>query len=204
VRLIVNALPGLKKPFLPFLVPREAIILLDKDGAFRTFQQEARAFRWEPLQQEANIYAGQIMMAQTEIILKLLRAFRLHDRLLLADVLTLNLLPAVTEAFAVQRGVLIRSGNTYFSQVQEIAGQQSTWTRYHRSAVGVDDEPAPSLEQRGIAALLLFQETARLLYSHLLPEHWAAIGPLQSIIERELTKERTSISAGAGVGLDTS
>ena len=167
---------------------QEAIVLLDKDGEFRSFQQEAKAFRWEPLQREANRYAGHMMMDQTEIILKLLRALRLHDMVLLSDVLT-DLIPAMTEAFAVQRGILIYSGNTYFQQVQEIAGQQSAWTRYHRLAVGIDDDPTPSLEQRGIAALRLFQEAARLLQPFLIAQHWDAIEPLQSIIDRELAME---------------
>lgn len=175
-----------------FAVPgvQEAIVLRDKDGAFHLFQQEARAFRWEPLQQEANIYTGQVMMAQTEIVLKLLRALRRHDMVLLADILTLDLIPAVTEAFAVQRGILIHSGNTYFHQVQEVAGQQSAWTRYHRHAVGIDDDAAPSLEQRGIAALHLFQETARLLQPFLTAQHWDAVEPLIGMIDQELSLEK--------------
>lgn len=170
---------------------QEAIALLDKDGAFQTFQQEARTFRWEPLQREANIYAGQVMMAQTEIVLKLLRALHLHDMVLLADILTLDLIPAVTEAFAVQHGILIHSGNTYFHQVQQIAGEQSAWTRYHRHAIGIDNDPTPSLEQRGIAALRLFQETARLLRPFLIALHWDAIEPLISMIEQKLSPEKT-------------
>lgn len=170
---------------------QEAIVLLDKDGTFQTFQQEARAFQWEPLQRKANVYAGQVMMAQTEIILKLLKALRFHDKLLLADILILDLIPAMTEAFAVQRGILIHSGNTYFHQVQEIAGQQSAWTQYHRHAVGIDDESASSLEQRGIAALHLFQETARLVQPFLIAQHWDAIEPLIGMIEQELSPEKT-------------
>lgn len=177
-----------------FVVPgiQEARILLEKDSAFRSFQQEVLRFRWEPLQTAANIHAGQAMMDQTEIILKMLRALHSHDMILLADVLTLDLIPAVTEAFAVQRGILVHTGNTYFHQIQEAAGQQSAWTRYLRCAVGVDCDPVPSLEQRGIAALRLFQETARLLQPSLHPEHWDAMEPLIGMIDRELSHEKIS------------
>src|SRR5579883_1667055 len=121
-----------------FVVPgiREARILLEKDDAFRSFQREVLAFQWEPLQAATNRYAGQLLMDQTEIVLKLLRALRFHEQTLLAEVLMVDLVPAVTEAFVVQRGILIHNGNTYFQQAQEVAGWQSTWTHAHRQAIG--------------------------------------------------------------------
>jgi hypothetical protein len=176
-----------------FVVPgiQEARLLLEKDGAFRSFQHEVLTFQWESLQTAANAHAGQVMMNQTEIILKMLRALRLHDMSLLAEMLTLDLLPAMTEAFAVQQGIRVRTGNTYFHQIQEAAGLQSAWTRYFRCAVGIDGEPVPSLRQRGIAALRLFQETTRRLQPSLHPEHWEAIEPLIRMIDRELSLETT-------------
>ncbi len=61
-----------------FVVPstREARILLDKEGLFRQLQQEARDWTWEPLQEAANRYACETMLEQTEIALKVLRAWR--------------------------------------------------------------------------------------------------------------------------------
>ncbi len=175
-----------------FAVPgiQEARILLEKDGAFRAFQQEVLAFRWEPLQFSANAYAGQTLMDQTEIILKMFRALQFHNMTLLAEVILLDLVPTITEAFVVQRGILIRSGNTYFQQAQEAAGQQSAWTHFHRQAVGVEHDPLLSLEQRGIATLRLFQETARLLQPFLHTEHQDAITPLIGMIDRELSSEK--------------
>lgn len=171
---------------------QEARILLEKDSAFRSFQQEALTFRWEPLQAAANVHAGQVMMDQTEIILKMLRSLSLHDMVLLADVLTLDLIPAVTEAFAVQRGILVRNGNSYFHQLQESAGLQSAWTRSFRCAIGIDCDPVTSLEQRGITALRLFQETSQLLRPFLDSEHWDAIEPLIGMIDRELSREKSN------------
>ncbi len=159
-----------------FAIPgvREARILLDKDGGFRELQQEATAWVWEPLQTAADGYASQLMVEQTEIVLKTLRALILHDAIALSDML-LDLFSAVTEAVAVQHGVLVRSGNTYFHQVQEAAGQQSTWTNHHLRAAGIIPQAALSIEDRGKEALYLYRETAHMLRSSLSFEHWETI-----------------------------
>jgi predicted nucleotidyltransferase len=164
---------------------REARILLDKEGAFRKLQQEALAFRWEPLQAAADTYASQMLMEETEIVHKTLRALLLHDAIALADMLQ-DLFTAATEAVAVQRGVLISSGNTYFHEVQQAVGQDSLWTRYHLRAAGIASNPPPSIENRSIAAPRLYQETIRLLQPYLHPEHKEVIEPLMDIIEQTL------------------
>ncbi len=176
-----------------FVVPgvREARILLDKDGVFSTFQQEAEAFRWEPLQIAANAYARQLLMEQTEIVLKILRALILHDLVALSDMM-LDLFSAVTEAIAVQRGILVLSGNTYFHQVQKAVGRDSMWTHYHLHAAGIatNTEPVPSITTRGIATLRLYQETARLLRPYVHPEHWEVIDESIRVIEHALSNEK--------------
>src|SRR5579884_362525 len=129
---------------------RDAHILLDKEGAFRTFQQEVlNTWKWEPLQAAANAHAGQLLMEQTEIVLKILRALKIHDSVALSDML-LDLFATVTEAIAVQHGVLVSSGNTYFHQVQEAVGRDSTWTSYHLRTAGIvpQNSSVPSIEER--------------------------------------------------------
>lgn len=157
-----------------FAVPgvREARILLDKEGAFQTFQQEARAFRWEPLQAAANDYASHRLMMHTEYVFKLLRALYLRDSIPLLEMI-LDLLYAVTDMVAVQRGILVTSGNTYLQQIIESIGRGSPWTHYYLLAAGVDSNDAPniSLEQRGMAALRLYRETAHILQPSLNAAH---------------------------------
>jgi len=155
---------------------RDAQILLDKEGEFRAFQQEASYWQWESLQPAADAYASQLMVEETEIILKLLKALTLHDQIALSDMVT-DLFSAVTEAIAVQRGVLIRSGNTYFHQVQETIGRDSKWTHYHLRTVGISPQTSssPSIEERGVAAFQLYKETTQLLHTHILPEQVEAI-----------------------------
>lgn len=170
---------------------QEARILLEKDGAFRAFQQETRDhWTWEPLQQAANAYASQLLLEQTEIILKLLRAIQETNEVMLLDMILSDILPTVTEAIAVGRGVVIRSGNTYLRQVQEIAGLDSAWTRFYMMAAGVSPQGTDplSLVQRGMAALRLYRETVQLLQPSLLPDHWQTIGALLRVVDQVLGK----------------
>jgi len=178
-----------------FVVPgiQEAHILLDKDGLFSVLQQEAKAFRWEPLQEAADAYASQLLMEQAEIVLKVLRSLSLSDVVALSD-MVLDLLSATTEAIVVQRGILVRSGNTYFHQVQEELGQNSLWTHYHLRTAGIamKMEAIPSMEERGIAALHLYQETSQLLQPHVLSEQWKVIDGVLRVIEHALSHEEVS------------
>jgi predicted nucleotidyltransferase len=176
-----------------FVVPgvQEARILLDKDGAFSSLQQEAKTFQWAPLQKAADTYASQLLLEQTEIVLKSLRALLLHDDVALAD-MTLDLFSATTEAVAVQRGVFVTSGNTYFHQVQGTVGQDSQWTYYHRLAAGITSHSTLgfSMKERGIAALRLYQETAQLLHTAISSEGWEVIKEALKMIEQALVNKQ--------------
>lgn len=167
---------------------QEAHILLEKDTSFRVFQQEALAFCWEPLQEAANAYASQILLEQTEMVLHLQRAQVLNDKIALMD-MTLELFSASTDAVAVQRGVLVKSGNTYYPQVQQSVGTDTAWTRYHNRAAGIGLAINPSIENRSIAALALYKETVHLLQPYLSVEHWKVIEPLLSTINKMLRKD---------------
>lgn len=148
-----------------FVVPstREARILLDKEGSFEKLQREAHNWTWEPLQKAANEFACEVMMDHTEIVIKALRAFLVQDELALTE-MTLLIFLAVSDIVAVQRGILAYSGNSFFQQLQEAVGLDTTWTCYHRLIAGIGESPVEkSLEVRGATALRLYQETANLL-----------------------------------------
>ena len=169
---------------------REARILLDKDGAFHTFQQEAMNWKWEPLQKAANAYASQLLLEQTEIILKILRAIQEPDVIALIEMIMLDLLSDITEAVAVQQGILVKSGDSYLRQVQETVGLNSAWTHYYMSAVGESIEvPSLTIEKKGIAALKLYQETVQLVQSSLLPEHRNVIEQSIQVVEQALSNK---------------
>jgi hypothetical protein len=98
---------------------------------------------------------------------------------------TAGLFSALTRIVAMQRGVLVKSDNTYYQQVEESISLDSAWTRYHKIDAGVDAGPAgmsPTVA-RGIAALKLYQETAMLLWPILLPAQREVIGQTVRVFE---------------------
>ena len=151
---------------------REARILLDREGAFRAFQQELEHFSWTPLQEAANAYASSAMMHLAEVAHKVLSALVRGDRLSLFEA-TSGLWYALTQAVAVQRGVLAVSSHTHMRQVREAVGTDAPWTRYHGvvAASDVHAARATSVEARAIAALCLYRETVALLRPVIRPEH---------------------------------
>ncbi len=167
---------------------REARILLDKEGLFAAFQQKLRDFRWEPLQEQANAWASDMLMLFGEFAHKMLGALLTHDETTMAYA-THDLLWTLPEVVAVQRGVLIEGSNQYYVQVQEAAGKDSACTHFHRLALCLEPFPAhlSLAEVRGVAALRLYEETARLLHDVLLPDDRAVIEQtLQVIAEASL------------------
>ncbi|HEU4782797.1 MAG TPA: nucleotidyltransferase domain-containing protein, partial [Ktedonobacterales bacterium] len=161
-----------------FAVPglRQARILHDPSGALAALHQRARDFTWEQLQATASAYASEMVMGQAEEAHKLLGALNRRD-----ESATLygahGAVAGLTRAVAVSRGVLIESENSYYRQVQEAAGLDSTWTRYHRIAAGfvVDASHRLPADAIGIAALNLYVETARLLRPLFSPRHLPVI-----------------------------
>ena len=161
-----------------FVVPglRQARILHDPTGALAALHQQARDFAWEPLRAAANAHANETVMGDAEEVHKLLSALSRRDESAIRYA-TLGLVLGLTRAVAVGRGVLIESENSYFRQVQDAAGADSAWTRYHRIAAGFvagASRLAPATAA-GIAALHLYRETAHLLLSLLLPRHLPVI-----------------------------
>jgi hypothetical protein len=72
---------------------------------------------------------------------------------------------------AVQKGLLLRTENSFFGQVYNTIGIDSPWTQYHRMAAGLEAVPKDCLivEYRGKASLHLYMETVHLLRGVLRP-----------------------------------
>lgn len=159
---------------------RDDRILLDKDGAFQAFQQELEHFRWEPLQDAANEYASWSLMRVAEHAQKILSAFAKNDLLSGSSCVSI-LFMCLPDLIGVQRGIILKSGEVYARQVQEEIGFDSTWTHHHRVLAGL--EGYADAELRGISALRLYQETARLLNPILRPEHRAIVAQVVQVID---------------------
>jgi predicted nucleotidyltransferase len=170
---------------------RDAQILLEKDNSFRVFQQKMlNHWKWESLQGAANIYAGRLLAELSEVILRTIGAVQFHKTVMLTERICLHILPAVTEAVGIQRGILA-TGNNYLLQIQEAIGLNSPWTYFYMEAAGVSDneKPPSSIKRRGLAALRLYQETIYLLRPHLPLEYMETIEPLLRMIDEGVKEE---------------
>ncbi len=150
-----------------FIVSDFRRVLLDKDGSVSRLMREIETFNWKPLQKAADNYTSFGMMIYAEQVHKILSEIFKRDDLALSYA-TSKLLFSLTEVVAVQRGILVKNDSTYFRQVQETVGLDSTWTRFHRLAAGVDLVP---VETRGIATLHLYRVTVALLRTTMHPDH---------------------------------
>jgi hypothetical protein len=175
-----------------FIVSGFRRVLLDKDGSVSRLMREIETFKWEPLQRAADNYASFSMMIYAEQVHKILSEIFKRDDLALSYA-TSKLLFSLTEAVAVQRGVLVKNDSTYHRQLHEVVGLDSAWTHYHRLALGVDlvqadDRPVMT---RGIAALCLYRETIALLRTVMRPDHLQVAEQAMQIVDQ--TEVLTSI-----------
>jgi len=170
-----------------FIVSGFRRVLLDKDGSVGRLMREIKTFKWEPLQKAADSYASFGMMIYVEQVHKILSEIFKHDDLALSYA-TSKLLSSLTEAVAVQRGVLVKNDSTYYQQVQEAIELDSAWTRYHRLASGVDVVAADDrpVRMRGIAALNLYRETIALLRPAMHSDHLEVAGQAIRVIDEAL------------------
>ncbi|OLE01733.1 MAG: hypothetical protein AUG82_10530 [Ktedonobacter sp. 13_1_20CM_4_53_11] len=160
-------------------------VLLDKDGSVTRLMQEIDAFNWQPLAAVASRNANFYLMIAAESAHKVLNELVSGDELALSYAVA-SLFSQLTLIVAIQRGVLVKSDSTYYRQIEESVGLDSTWTRYHRIAAGVDTGSAdvPPVVARGIATLHLYQETANLLWSILEPPQREVIEQTVRVIKK--------------------
>jgi len=180
-----------------FLVPgfRDLRILLDPTGTVATFVQDIQKVVWEHLQPEADAYASYHMMLESEFPFKILNALQQENSE--AQVYeTMNLMNALTEIMAVQRGIFIQSNQTYFQQVQENMGYRSRWTYYHHLTTGIQPlaPTMPTISGQCLAVLYLFIETASELSSILRHDHSVVVNMTVNEIRRVLDDRYLHIS----------
>ncbi len=169
---------------------RQARILLDRDGSLAALLAEARAFKWAPLQPAANAYASELLLGLAEEAGKIMSGLARGDDAVCAYG-ALGLLSALVRAVVVQRGVLLRSENTFFSQPQEAVGRNSAWAQALRIAAGFEavaaaDTPAGQttpIQARARATLRLYRETAALLDPIIRPADRAVIAQTLRLLD---------------------
>ena len=141
------------------------------------------------MQEAANAYASRLLVELTEVVLRTLGAIQYHNTIMLLERITLHILPAVTEAVGVQRGILA-TGNNYVFQIFQSLGIASSWTRSYLEAAGSPSYGSQlSLEARGIAAFRLYQETVHLLRPCFSSEHLETIETLLKVVNQTLHED---------------
>ncbi len=164
-------------------------ILLDKDGSIAQLMKEIEAFRWEDLQSETDASISTWMMLKAEDIQKVLREFQQNNMPGLAYAIS-KLVSEMTLLTALNYKIFIINDSNYYRQVEEAAGLDSAWTRWHRIATGIVPGPMgiDPLRARGITVLRLYHETFAITKSAMQPDHRAVVEHVLRIVE-EATKE---------------
>ncbi len=157
----MDAVPGL----------RQMRVLLDKTGELAQVIEEARQFRWENVQAEADAFASYDLMGNAEEAHKIMNGLIQSDDPLIAFWLPW-LVVGMVRVVAMHKGVLADSENSLNRQVQLAVGLDSDWTRQHRMALGL---VMASPGMRGRAGLALYRETVALVQPIILPEHLPVI-----------------------------
>jgi hypothetical protein len=135
---VTGAREMLKRPdSAMLLVSGKRRLLLDKDGEVSRILSEIEAFRWKDLQGAVNTHVSYWMMLKAEDIQKVLGEFEQENAPGLALVIS-NLVAVLTRLSALCHRTLITNDSTYYHQVQEAVGLDSTWTRFHRIAIGLE------------------------------------------------------------------
>lgn len=182
-----------------FAVPglRSARILFERDGLLSDLQQRAREFDWEPLQAAADREAERRLVKLAEAVHKVLGCLFTGD--VSGTVYNTNWLNrGLTDAVAIQRGVMVPTMNAYYRCVQESVGVDTSWARLHRQALGMEGNAVAS--DRALAALRLYAATAVLLRSALSPAASATVTEAVQILERFIAREIKDGGGSAGPG----
>lgn len=162
---------------------RTARPLWDPDRCFATVQDRARAFAWDLiLQEKANAWASAQMVFWIEEAYKGMEGLRRGDvgRMLNARY---GLSWGLTKVVRVQRGILITSDNTSYTDVVNYVGTHKEWSQVSVKAFGLTDS---ELRDQVRAGLRLYTLTAALLVKALRPEDKKLVDETVLRINREL------------------
>ena len=164
---------------------RQMQILLDESGQLAKLKRAAYDFNWDDLQDAANEFAVENLMGCAEEAHKIVGGLLQgsESKVLYA---VWGLFKGLTNAVAVQRGMIMESENRYFDVIQENIGQSHEWTRAFRLTLGADvgDLNLPVYRTRGQAALALYKHTAQLFQNIILEKHRDVIENTLQLINR--------------------
>lgn len=167
---------------VPYL--QEGKALYDPEGAFEALQKAAVEFQWEPLQKKANDYTSQRLMKFSEEAYKLSTSIEKNNEEATVTE-TIWLILGLPFLIAVQKGIFLENETKLPIQVQKAVGADSNWSKYYRSAAGLETPVGTisSIHSRGVAALSLYKETVEILRPVILQKHIEIINTTLSLIQ---------------------
>lgn len=164
---------------------RDGEAVYDPQGLLAARKAQAENFQWdETLQQHANTYASQRLYDLMPMVQTLIYGVQKDDWSLLS-LDSGELGRSLGEVVLVQRGEINASHSAIYRTLQRILGEDSNWWREFSVAVGLR---LPSgwlslARMRGIAALKLYQETAKLFAEVLEENHRVVIETTARLID---------------------
>lgn len=151
---------------------RQMQILLDDSGRIAELKQAALNFKWETLQPAADAYAVEQLMGCAEEAQKIMGGLLKENesKVLYAS---WGMFKGLSFAAVTQSGLMIDSENRVFALMEErFKDSHPGWVRALRLAFGMDVEAdRPAFVTRGLAALDLYEETARLFKDIITENH---------------------------------
>ena len=151
---------------------RQMYILWDESGEIHRLKQAAFDFKWETLQPVADVYAVEQLMGCAEEAQKIMGGLLKENesKVLYAS---WGMFKNLSFAAATQSGLMIDSENRIFAMMEaHFKDSRSGWVRAFRFAFGMDVEAGkPAFVTRGLAALDLYEETAKLFKDIITENH---------------------------------
>jgi Nucleotidyltransferase domain len=163
---VIWAVPGIK----------QMQILLDKTGQLAALKQAALDFKWQAVHQAAQEFAEEQLMGCAEEAHKILSGLsQQHESKVLYALW--GLLEGLSNAVAVQRGLMMDSENRYFDIIQDSLGREHAWVKSFRLALGAEhsDVKVPAYQTRGKWALETYKQTAILFKDIITDKHRTVI-----------------------------
>ena len=137
-------------------------ILLDQERQLAALKQEAEAFEWSTLREQAAASECRRLVASAEYVYKIRAAIEGRDESAALHA-AWALIDRCTSGIVTARGVFVRTENEYYRKAQEEAGAR--WADLHRQCFGLAADGAVAIDAfaQAFAACALYAETVRVL-----------------------------------------
>jgi len=170
---------------------RKAKIIIDRNEYFNIIQKRAINFVWDnAIQKKANEYASKEMVGYIEEVHKGLEGFKRGG---IGRILNSRhgLSWGLCGIMQVKKGIFKKGDNSFFEEITQAMGTDSTWSKLCYTVFGVDSgtNTPPTLREQLIAGLKLYVLTANILKDCLNQDNSILVFQTVELINRELQEK---------------